>query len=422
MYSLPREKHGKVARQPRNSLSLLKKTESPEHERLFFKGSEFYEALEFDLNLAYFTIDIEMYIWSNDEIGNRFFVLLEAAAARGVQVRVVLDGVGSWFWLRANQEKIINTPVNLRVFCPLRWNLLRKIPDGLSRCFSKLNRRNHKKVIIIDETVAYTGSMNITRSSLYWKECGLRLGGNAVPLLLALFEDVWSQAGDTPRRDYTRGYWLQQLLLKSEVIRSNQFYQLRRERLRDLKFRIKHAQRRTWMMTPYFVPPFGLFLSLLKAARRGVDVCLILPRKSDISCLRWIARLYYRYLLRAGVKVYEYLPEVLHAKISLIDNWGFVGSSNLNRRSSFLDLELDAAGTIIGGEWYSNAHPDFIWTHDAQLQARSPYDAEVIADPWTPSQPVPASWAGPAAKASERGAPLYTFLSRLLQSEAPEER
>lgn len=83
------------------------------------------------------------------------------------------------------------------------------------------------------------------------------------------------------------------------------------------------------------------------------------------------------------------------------------------------DLELDGTGTVIGGEWYSNAHPDFVWTHDATQQARTPFDSEIAGDAWTPSQPVPASWAGPAANASSRGAPLATFLSRLIQGEPP---
>lgn len=328
--------HSPAIEQPRRDLP-----PAGPREELFFSAREFYASLERDINLARDSIIAEMYIWSNDEVGNHFFQLLERAAARGVKVRLVLDGVGSWFWIRANQERLASTAIEVKIYHPVRWNLLLAIPEGLSHFFARMNRRNHKKVVVIDSALAYTGSLNITRSSLLWKECGLRLTGDAVPLMIALFEDVWQKSGEEPLHYSPLSQDLRKLLRTSRTVRSNQFHQLRRQHLRDLRWRIHGARQKVWMMTPYFVPPFGVFISLLKAARRGVDVRLILPRKSDVIFLRWIARLYYRYMLKAGVKVYEYLPEVLHAKISLIDDWAFVGSSNLNRRSSYLDLELD---------------------------------------------------------------------------------
>jgi len=310
-------------------------------EKIFFTSREFFASLEREIDRARQSISVEMYIWSNDETGNHFFDLLERAAARGVRVRLVLDGVGSWFWIRANQARIKATAIEVKIYHPLRWNFRRAIPEGIPRFFARMNRRNHKKVILIDGKTAFTGSLNITRSSLEWKECGLRLTGEAVPLLAALFENVWLLSGEEPRQESFSTSRLQRQLKNSRVIRSNQFYSLRTQHQRDLKRRILGARHRVWLMTPYFVPTFGVLSSLLKAARNGVDVRLILPRKSDVTFLRWIARLYYRYLLRAGVKVFEYLPEVLHAKMSLVDDWGFIGSSNLNRRSSYLDLELD---------------------------------------------------------------------------------
>jgi len=302
-------------------------------ENLFFHSKDFFDSLERDLALAKSTICVEMYIWSNDDIGNRFFKILESAALRGVKVRLVLDGFGSWFWLRANQSALQSCVTQVRIFHPVEWFSLKVFSEGISRFLARMNRRNHKKLVVIDNAVAYVGSMNITTHSLAWKECGLRLKGSPVPLLQELFDDVWYRTGESQERRTPRNAWLQKQLLESETVRSNQFDRLRKVNLNDLKKRIHQAQKRVWLMTPYFVPPFGLFIALLKAAKRGVDVRLILPRKSDILVLRWVARLYYRYMLKAGVKIFEYLPEVLHAKISMIDSWAFMGSSNLNRRS-----------------------------------------------------------------------------------------
>lgn len=316
-------------------------------ESLLFGAAEFYDSLERDIRAARSTICIEMYIWSNDRVGHRFFSLLEEAARRGVRVRLLLDGVGSYFWLRAQTERMRASPVETRIWRPVE---LRRVGvTGFSQLFSRLNRRNHKKVVVIDETVAYAGSTNVTGSCLTWKEANVRLRGMSVGLLLELFEDAWDRAAPEQSRDLARALRLQGALLRARAVRSNQSYLLRHRHLRALRRSIKNARHRVWLMTPYFVPTLGLFLAMLQAARRGVDVRIVLPRKNDVWFLRWVARLYYRYMLRAGVGIYEWLPSVLHAKCTLVDGWGTVGSSNLNRRSAYLDLELDlvlAAATV----------------------------------------------------------------------------
>ncbi len=308
-------------------------------ESLFFHAGEFYSSLEKDLRCATESICMEMYIWSNDSLGRHFFQLLEEAAARNVRVRVLLDGVGSFFWIRSQRQRLHSSAVEVHVWRPVTLGGLR--PRGIPQAFSRLNRRNHKKVTLIDNRIAYTGSLNISQSSLAWKESGVRISGTPVRQLHDLFEDAWERSAGWHNYDIQRSFRLQASLLRSKYIRSNQGYLLRRTYLRSLRRRIHKSQSRVWLMTPYFVPTFGLFLSILQAARRGVDVRVLLPRKNDIWFLRWVASLYYRYMLKAGVKIYEFLPSILHAKATLIDNWGAIGSGNLNRRSAHLDLELD---------------------------------------------------------------------------------
>lgn len=337
----------------------------PPAETLLFSAEEFYGALERDLRTSRESICIEMYIWSNDGVGHRFFRLLEEAAARGVRVRLLLDGVGSYFWVRAQAERMRASKVEARIWRPVQ---LLSMGD-----FGHLNRRNHKKVVVIDEKVAYTGSANVTGSCLSWKEATVRLEGPSVGLLLELFEDAWERALPGQGRDLTRALRLQGALLRSRVVRSNQSFVLRRRHLRALRRRIKAAKHRVWLMTPYFVPTLGLFLAMLQAARRGVDVRIVLPRKSDVWFLRWVARLYYRYMLKAGVRVYEWLPSVLHAKCTLVDGWGTVGSSNLNRRSAYLDLELDM---VLGPASVPSLEQEFLRTFSAseRIERYQPLD------------------------------------------------
>lgn len=184
--------------------------------------------------------------------------------------------------------------------------------------------------------------MNVTQSAFQWRETGVRLTGAPVRLLQDIFEDTWGWVEDRASL-YTRpdSFRLQARILQSPEVRCNQFYQLRRHLKADLCRRIESARDKVWLATPYFVPTLGLLSQLMRAANRGIDVRILLPYRSDVPFLRWFASQYYRLLLGAGAKLYEFQPQVLHAKAAIIDSWAMLGSSNLNRRSSFHDLELD---------------------------------------------------------------------------------
>jgi cardiolipin synthase A/B len=127
----------------------------------------------------------------------------------------------------------------------------------------------------------------------------------------------------------------------SGLVRLNNKLALRRKNYRDLLARIAAARERIWITNAYFVPRGGLLRALGAAAKAGVDVRILVPAKSDIIFMPWVAAAFYYGLLKSGVRVFEYQPAVLHAKTMLIDDWMTVGSSNLNSRSMFHDLEAD---------------------------------------------------------------------------------
>jgi len=317
-------------------------------EKLYFRAHSYFFDLLQDIQKSKLSIDIEMYIWSTDEIGQQLYLALKQAVKRGVKVRIVVDGIGSFYWIQWYLSKFLYSGIEIKIFHPLlwSWSIFKFTPHRLWIALNRINRRNHRKFFLIDQKIIYTGSLNIMKSSFFWRETGIRLTGDPAILIHKIFEDTWAWTTKIFLHYLSPNlYSLQNEILSSGIIRSNQSFHLRKFFRADLLTKFNSAQNRIWLMTPYFVPPGAFLKAILAAAERGVDVRIIVPFRSDIRFICWVANLYYRYLIRSGVSIYEYSPQILHAKMAIIDNWGMVGSSNFNHRSTYLDLELDIAIT-----------------------------------------------------------------------------
>lgn len=310
--------------------------EDTTHEEvLFFDSPDFFESLKSDLEKAKTSIDIEMYIWGIDDMAAAIFEILVRATERGVTVRLLVDAVGAFLWIPQHLNPEYTRGVDVHVFNPVRF------PSSW-RLLNRANRRNHRKIVLIDNEVLYTGSQNVTINSYNWRETGLRTTGSALKIVKNTFEYTWlTSRHPSYRFSYSLRTELCALLRSSRRVRSNQFFRLRKRWRRELTERIDLAEQRVWLITSYFVPPPKLLRALGRAARRGVDVQLVLPNRSDVFFMRWVSHYYYLYLLTRGVKIYEYTPKVLHAKSYMVDAWVTVGSTNLNHRSFFSDLEMD---------------------------------------------------------------------------------
>lgn len=312
-------------------------------EKLYFDSSSYFDDLIADIQRASVSINIEMYIWATDKINDRLFEALKSANDRGVKVRIVVDGIGSYYWILSKMRSFLTAGLQIRIFHPLPWPFCSIFKISIRAPLQFINRRNHRKIFIIDDAIVYTGSMNVMREAFAWRETGVRLNHLHVPQIQNSFRKTWFHSGhrllrwlQNHARPYERGVpkdWL--------LVRSNQNFRMRRRLHADYLHRIRLAQRRIWIVTPYFVPPRNIARALKQAAIRGVDVRIVIPQTADIFFIPWVARLYYRYLLEGGIKIYEYTKGMLHAKSTLIDSWALVGSSNLNHRSLFKDLELD---------------------------------------------------------------------------------
>ena len=283
---------------------------------------------------AQHSLRLEMYIYEAGTIGDRFRQALIQARHRGVSVHVLIDALGSQSLPTEYWEDLVATGAIVRRFNPLE---LRRLPI-----------RNHRKLLVCDSSTAFIGGFNI--ASEYqgdgvrrgWKDLGVVLHGPIVGALERSFEQLFDRAGERPKRfagfrktqhpppiDTEDGY---RLLLGipgrgTGAIQISLLHELSRPGTVRL-------------IVPYFLPGTRLRRAIQKAARRGNRVQLIVPGQTDVPISKLAAQSLYTRLLRSGVEIYEYQPQILHAKLFLFDRAVYVGSSNLDTRSLHLNYEL----------------------------------------------------------------------------------
>jgi cardiolipin synthase A/B len=313
-------------------------------EAIFSEGSEYYRALLQDIAESSLSIDLETYIFEMDLMGRQVADKLMAASRRGVAVRLLLDGAGSADWSNAVNEQFQQAGIQVRIFRPLPWNISqwdRALPHlpwlaKLQRLLESMSRRNHRKICLIDGRLAWIGSFNICKCHLPkaqggegWRDTAVRLEGFSLDELQHAFNSAWFDDS---------------LLFPRKIFSLNHFRlnHMRRRRLRrDLLNRISRCHFRIWITNAYFVPDDSFLRRLKRAAREGVDSRILLPATSDVFFIPWASAIFYRELIRSGLRIFEYKESMLHAKIMILDDWITVGSSNLDYRSFFQNLEAD---------------------------------------------------------------------------------
>lgn len=305
---------------------------------LLVDGGRTYDALVAAIGKAKRHIHIEYYIFAEDRTGMRIRDALIERAKAGVAVRMLLDGVGSSLstgFLAPLRE----AGAEVAWFHPVRWWLTFFMRP-------KLNLRNHRKIVICDGRIGFTGGINVTDDEDYpnnkngFHDLHLRIEGDTVRWLqLAWLEDWHYVTGKTPVQDHVLEPSAPGGIL-SQVIPAgpdNPLEPIHRMHVEA----IYRSERRVWLSTPYFVPSLAALFALEAAAMRGLDVRLIVPKHSDSRVVSAAARSYFDDLIKAGVQVYEYGPRMLHSKALLVDDeLALIGSSNFSSRSFRLNFEL----------------------------------------------------------------------------------
>lgn len=340
----------------------------PLEEHVFSNGSEHFYALLADIENAKHSIDLETYIFTRDALGKRVVNALCNAAQRGVKIRILVDGAGTPYWSATLARHLERYGIQTKVFHPFPWQLwnwsrsvtaLPKLLKGIYLIL-KVNSRNHRKVCLIDQKIAYVGSVNITQCHLTrqegghgWRDTSVRLSGTNLTELEKAFEIAWTHRSIKER---LREAFVH--IRKEPRLRLNYTRHRRRILHKNLLRRIRLCQKRIWITNAYFVPDNFLLKRLKDAAKNGVDVRILLPKKSDVRIMPWASSTFYDRLLAAGVKIYEYQPSMLHAKTLILDDWLTIGSSNLNHRSLLHDLEADV--TLFTNEARNNLEQAFL--------------------------------------------------------------
>jgi len=337
-------------------------------EKLVFDGDDYFEQLIHSIDQAERSVDFEVYIFSHDEVGIAVSESLARAASRGVKVRLLVDGVGSLTWIGKQGSRLFDRGVRIRVFHPIykissiaKWfwhtGFRGSTHDERRKFFWRLNRRTHRKLCVVDHEHAWVGSMNVCSTHCHapsrahcWRDTAARVEGLGIRDLEIAFEYAWVRSHSLAGKRQFRDQMIKRLIINplkaavvqsSELVRLNYTLRLRRNITRDLLDRISNAKSRIWLTTPYLAPPASILRALARASNGGVDVRILVPRKSDVFFMPWIANAFYRPLIEKNVKIYEYLPRFLHAKCMIIDDWAIIGTSNMNRRSLIHDLEVD---------------------------------------------------------------------------------
>jgi len=282
----------------------------------------------------------EYYLIRRDETGHRFLDILAEKARDGVEIRLIYDALGSFRMSRPRLDAIIEAGGRCVEFLPL--NPLRKRWS--------VHLRNHRKLIVIDGRVAFTGGMNVgdeysgrarRRRTLHFSDTHLRLEGPCVADLEEVFAEDWRFAtGEV--LDFSEKPIGSRGNATVAIVPSGPD-QLRNASQLNYFAGITAARKSVWLTSPYFIPDEAILSALIGAALKGVDVRILVPNRCDVLLVGPAGRSYYQHLLAVGIRIFEYLPSMLHAKTMVIDEQlALVGSANIDIRSFRLNFEVGA--------------------------------------------------------------------------------
>lgn len=347
------------------------------HATLLINATRTYRAMIEAIDAATDHIHVEFYIIQPDEAGKRLRDRLARRAAEGIKVRVLVDGVGSYSLPNDFWDTLTDLGGEAHVFNPV--SIFR---GRFRRRRDRVDFRNHRKIIICDGQVGFTGGINVGREYLgldpemgRWRDTHIQINGPAVLSLQTAFAEDWFAACNEVIDDAR--YFPDPIECEpDEVI---QIIDSGPDRTwSPVAQMFAHAmslsQDRIWLTSPYFVPSQIIESTLVTAALRGVDVRLLLPGKADQLIVNLAAKSYYRRLIEAGVRIFEYERGFIHAKTMLVDEWvSTVGSTNMDMRSFHLNFELNAF--IFGPRFAGEMAEEFL----ADLQETKEVTAEHLA-------------------------------------------
>ncbi len=282
----------------------------------------YYDAMIADIEAARSYIYVETFRIGNDEIGNRFLRALDEKAKEGVDVKLLVDGWGVANPGNEYYKKIEENGGEVRFFEKIKFN---------TDIFTRSHRRNHRKLLLIDDEITWIGSSNLTGYNLNWRESMLRMKSEITYTFSRLFMQdfrlynkyIFNKVHNTRLVRYD----------DFEIVRDVPSIAYKRINQKFIQL-IKSAEKSVSVETPYFLPGFMLRKAMTDAVKRGVEVTVIIPKRSDVTLVDVLRNKYLGPLCKSGIRFRYYTVNNLHAKLLLVDDRHFaIGSSNFDYRS-----------------------------------------------------------------------------------------
>lgn len=310
---------------------------------VLLNGEHKFPAVFKALKKAQHHIHIEYYIFELDDIGNRLITLLAQKVTEGVKVRLIYDDFGSFGIKRKDLKKIRAMGIEAFPFYKIKLLYLA----------NRMNYRNHRKIIVIDGQVGFVGGINISKkynnvaafkNKLYWRDTHLKIEGEAVKSLQYIFMGDWNYCANQKLKPsftyfpkaFKEAECFTQIVASGPDSDTPLIMQ-------SICKAISLAQKEILITTPYFIPDLTVKDILIMTAQSGVNIKLLVPRKSDSHVVDWASRANFAPLINAGVEIYRYEKGFIHAKTMVIDEEiAIVGTANMDMRSFDLNFEVNA--------------------------------------------------------------------------------
>ena len=313
---------------------------------IFTNGSQFYPAMRDAILAAEASVNIEAYIFNSGDVADMLIDAMAARAKAGVEVRLVLDAIGSSGLRSACRERLRDAGCEVNFYQPMTWYRLHRI-----------NNRTHRELLVVDGRVAFTGGAGVAdwwmkphKGRPSWRDTMMRVEGPIVAALQGVFAENWLECcGEilTGPRHFPalpRAGTVEAMLVKSSPADRATVSRVVFQML------IEGAAREVDISTPYFLPDRAMRRALVRSASRGVRVRVVVPGAStDQRLVRLASRRMYRELLEGGVRIFEYRPGMTHVKSLIVDDtWAVVGTTNVDNRSFEHNDEVNVAARNTG--------------------------------------------------------------------------
>jgi len=309
--------------------------------QLLWKGSESFRIIFDAIKNAKKLVCIEFYIFRNDETGRELSEILKQKSREGINVYILFDHFGSFGTPRSFWKEMKMSGIKVRASRPFKWT---------APCHYV--HRDHRKLIVIDTQKAFIGGLNIANEysgfhirmkGTGWRDTGVMLEGLIANILFKTFRKSWYIWGgeeiifNEANKEYPALLYNDSFDTPEKIPAIPIFVNSsrgRRSMRRLLYYSINHSQKNIMLTTAYFTPSRRMLETLENAVRRGVRVKLLVPGKSDVPAASYAGRAFFSRLLKAGVEIFTYMGEILHAKTSIFDGcWSIIGSTNLDFQS-----------------------------------------------------------------------------------------